>query len=284
MKCNLCPNNCSVERTLDAGYCGVKNLKIAKYGFHPYEEPCLSSGKGSGAIFFCGCALKCVFCQNYDVSRNLVGREITVQKLSKIFKELEQGGATNINLVNPSHYVREIAEAFKLYKPTLPIVYNTHSYENPQTLDIANTFTDVYLADLKFYSPEISLRYTKKSDYFKIASENIKIMSASKRLLIVNGVMKSGVIVRHLILPLCAKESARIIQFIKNELPRDVYLSLMSQYTPFGKIADFPELQRKITAREYQRAVEAVLDAKLDNVFIQKRSSATEDYIPVWDF
>lgn len=284
MKCNLCPNECGADRSVKAGYCGVTGLKIAKYGFHPYEEPCLCGDKGSGAVFFCGCQLKCVFCQNYEVSRAATGKEITVQRLSEIFQELEEGGAANINLVNPSHYVREIAQAFAIYKPEIPVVYNTHSYENPQALEIANEFTDVYLADLKFCAPDISFRYTKKSDYFKIAAENIKYMAREKRLEFAGGEMKSGVIVRHLILPLCASDSVKIINFVKDELPEDVYFSLMAQYTPFGETENYPELRRRITAREYARAADAVVAAGLKNVYLQERSSAAESYIPAWDF
>lgn len=166
MECNLCPAGCGVDRSLGKlGRCGASGLKIAKYYLHPFEEPPISFSKGSGCIFFCGCSLRCVFCQNYELSHNKRGKDITVAELADIFRELEERGADNINLVTPTHYVDKIAEAFAIYRPKIPVVYNTHSYEKLETLKIADSFTDIYLPDLKFIDPLLSKRYTGREDY-----------------------------------------------------------------------------------------------------------------------
>jgi putative pyruvate formate lyase activating enzyme len=261
----------------------VQGIKIAKYYLHPYEEPPISFQKGSGCVFFCGCSLKCVFCQNYELSRVQCGKEITVEELASIFKELEKMGADNINLVNPTHYVLEIQKAFQIYKPAIPVVYNTHGYETLETLKIADTFTDIYLPDLKFIDSSLAKRYTGKANYAEYALPAIKFMAQKKASFTPEGKMLSGCVVRHLILPLAAYDSLNVVKFIAT-LPQDTYFSLMSQYTPFGEIGDFPELQRKITMREYNKVLAAVEEAGLKNVFLQDRNSATEELIPKWDF
>ena len=284
-KCTLCPNSCSVDRDIRRGICGELNtMRIAKYYLHPFEEPFISGSNGSGTIFFSGCALKCVFCQNYELSRSLTGKEITEVELANIFKELELQGAHNINLVNPAHFVYQIANAMQIYKPKIPVVYNTHGYENISALEIANTFTDVYLPDLKFYSNALSKRYTKVSNYFEVATKAIKFMMQSKKTKISDGLMQSGVCIRHLDLPLCVKDSVQIINWVKDNLQNGAYFSLMAQYTPFGDIKDYPELNRPITKGEYDRVLAALFDSKIQNVLIQERESATTSFIPKWDF
>jgi putative pyruvate formate lyase activating enzyme len=283
MNCKICPIECGADRQKTSGYCGVKGIKIAKYYLHPYEEPCISFSKGSGCIFFCGCSLKCVFCQNYELSRAARGKEISTAELADIFKQLEDMGADNINLVNPTHYVSEIAEAVQIYRPKIPIVYNTHGYEKLSTLEVANTFTDIYLPDLKFIDPALSKRYTGKDNYAKFALPAIEFMAQKTPSFTEDGKMLSGCIVRHLILPLAAYDSVEVIKFIST-LPKGVYLSLMSQYTPYGDIQNYKELQRKITPREYKKVLAAVEEYGLKNVFLQDRDSAQEDFIPKWDF
>lgn len=283
MNCTLCPVSCGADREKEAGYCGVKGIKIAKYYLHPFEEPVISHGKGSGCIFFCGCSLRCAFCQNFELSRNERGKEITIEELAGIFKELEEAGADNINLVTPTHYVREIAAAFSLYRPNIPVVYNTHGYEKLETLKIAGGFTDIYLPDLKFIDPFLSERYTGRADYAKYALPAVGFM-ANKSLKFDNsGKMLSGCIVRHLILPLAVYDSLKVVEFVST-LPKDVYFSLMSQYTPFGDADKFPELKRRITDREYERVLAEVEKAGLSNVFLQDRESATAAFIPRWDY
>lgn len=282
--CNLCPNTCGIDRSLSAGACGVKNtLKIAKYYLHPFEEPCISHKNGSGTVFFCGCPMRCVFCQNYDVSRNLTGKEITVEELAEIFYKLETAGADNVNLVNPTHYVPQIKKAFELYRPKIPVVYNTHGYERIETLALANAFTDIYMPDMKYFAPKVSERYSGKPNYFSVASKAIEYMIKCRKTHIIDGKMLEGVIVRHLILPLNTQDSINVVKWFAS-LNSDAYFSLMGQYTPFGKIENFKELQRKITKREYDKVFTALIDAGIENFFAQELSSATEEFIPTWDF
>lgn len=282
IKCTQCPVACGTDRQTKAGACGVQGLKIAKYYLHPFEEPPISYVKGSGCVFFCGCSLKCVFCQNFELSRNTRGKDVTREELAEIFRTLEQMGAENINLVNPTHYLREIAEAIKIYRPQIPIVYNTHGYENIEDLKVANEFVDIWLTDLKFIDPMLAKRYTCRQNYAEYALPAVKFM-AEKPLKMQDGKMLSGCIVRHLILPLAAYDSVNVVKFVST-LPKEVYFSLMSQYTPFGEIANYKELQRKITRREYEKVLAAVEEAGLTNVFLQDFESAKEEYIPSWDY
>ena len=282
MKCSLCPVGCNADRSKNEGFCGVKGIKIAKYYLHPYEEPPVSFSKGSGCVFFCGCSLKCVFCQNYPVSRAERGREFSVEQLAEIFYSLERLGADNINLVNPTHYVADIAAAFKIYRPSIPVVYNTHGYEKISALRLASTFTDIWLPDLKFIDPALAARYTARGDYAEFALPAIKFMAEQPLKMREDGKMLSGCIIRHLILPLAAYDSVNIVKFV-SELPESVYFSLMSQYTPCGNIQNLKELQRGITPREYNKVLAAVEEYGLKNVFLQERASADAKFIPDWD-
>ncbi len=286
MACNLCPNNCNVNRKNgEIGACGVdSNIKIAKYYLHPFEEPVISCKNGSGTVFFTGCSLKCVYCQNYDLSRNKRGKIITPNNLADIFKELESLGADNINLVTPTHYVDEIVKAFEIYRPNIPIIYNTHAYENIETLEKINKYINVYLPDIKFYSSKTSLRYTGKENYFEVASKAVSYMMNAKKTVIENGKMTSGVIVRHLILPLNRNDSVEVLKWFKQNAKNNAYFSLMAQYTPYGDYEKYPELSRKITKKEYDYVFNALNELDITNAFIQQRDSASEKFIPVWDF
>ena len=281
--CKLCPLECGVNRLEGIGACGADGLRIAKYYLHPFEEPCISFQKGSGTIFFSGCNLRCAFCQNYEVSRAKRGKIITPKQLSDIFKELEDMGAENISLVTPSHLIPYLVRAFSLYKPKIPVVYNTGSYEKTESLKRIDEYVDIYLPDMKFYSPALSKRYLGKEDYFDVASEAIEFMTQKPLLMTDEGKMLSGTIVRHLVMPLCSSDSKSVIRWFKT-LPKTTYLSLMGQYTPFGKIENFPELSRKITAREYDAVVAFAIEQNLERLFIQERSSSDTKYIPVWDY
>lgn len=283
MKCFQCPVSCGADRDETAGSCGVQGVKIAKYYLHPFEEPPISFKNGSGCIFFCGCSLKCVFCQNYELSRVTRGKDFSVSELADIFKRLEDGGAENINLVNPTHYLKHIMGAIELYKPQILIVYNTHGYETEQALKLADDFVDIWLTDLKFIDGAISKRYTARADYAEYALPAVKFMANKPLRMRADGKMLSGCIVRHLILPLAVYDSLQVVKFV-SELPPDVYFSVMGQYTPFGEANSFPELRRKITKREYERVLSAVRDAGLKNVFYQELESADSAYIPQWDF
>ena len=281
--CKLCPLECGVNRLEGIGACGADGLRIAKYYLHPFEEPCISFKKGSGTIFFSGCNLRCAFCQNYEVSRAKRGKIVTPKELSDIFKELEDMGAENISLVTPSHLIPYLVQAFSLYKPKIPVVYNTGSYEKTESLKRIDEYVDIYLPDMKFYSPALSKRYLGKEDYFDVASEAIEFMTQKPLVMTDEGKMLSGTIVRHLVMPLCSSDSKSVIRWFKT-LPKTTYLSLMGQYTPFGKIENFPELSRKITAREYDSVVEFAIEQNLERLFIQERSSSDTKYIPVWDY
>ena len=260
-------------------------MRIAKYYLHPFEEPCISFKNGSGTIFFTGCSLRCVFCQNYEVSRAKRGKEITPEELAEVFKELENMGAENISLVTPSHVVPYLVRAFELYRPKIPVVYNSGGYEKIDTLKAIEPFVDIWLPDMKFYSPALSKRYLGKPDYFDYANEAIAFMANSKPLRFSEeGKMLSGTIVRHLVMPLCTGDSKSLLKWFRASLPETTYLSLMSQYTPFGEIAGFPELSRKITAREYDSVVDTAFALGITNLFLQERDSSGKDYIPTWDF
>ena len=283
--CVLCPLSCSVDRLKRAGACGAGDkIKIAKYYLHKFEEPCISGAQGSGTVFFCGCSLQCKFCQNYELSRNLRGKEIPVTELADIFHELEQTGAENINLVTPTQFSDKIIKALEIYKPNIPVVYNTHGYERLDVLKEIDRYIDVYLPDLKFYSPAISKRYTGKENYFEYTSKAVLFMAKKPLISDEKGMIKSGTIVRHLVLPTCTQDSKRIIDFFAENLKDNAYLNVMSQYTPMGDIKDFPELNRKITKREYDSVIDYAISKGIEKMFYQKRVSASEEYVPVWDY
>ena len=285
-KCTLCPVECGANRLSGVGACGVDGLRVAKFYLHPFEEPCISFGKGSGTIFFSGCNLRCAFCQNYEVSRAKRGKPITPSELADIFKQLEDMGADNVSLVTPSHLTPYLVKAFEIYRPQIPVVYNTGSYEKVETLRKIDPYIDIYLPDMKFVSPALSKRYLGKEDYFDVASEAVSFMANSKPLhMTEDGKMLSGCIVRHLVMPLCTNDSKAVLKWFNAYLPPSTYLSLMSQYTPFGDIADMKELSRPITAREYNTVVETALELGLEpRLFAQERKSSGETYIPQWDF
>ena len=279
MECRLCPLECGADRDTEKGICGTGNtLLVAKYGLHPYEEPCISGKHGSGTVFFSGCALRCAFCQNFDLSRAKQGKKITPAQLSALFCELEERGAENINLVTASHFVPQLLRAFKIRRPKIPVVYNTHAYEKMEALRALDPYIDVWLPDLKFYSPKIAARYTGKADYFDFASPAVAFM-AERAPDFANGMMVSGCIVRHLVLPLCSDDSVKIVQWFKG-LSSPAYLSLMGQYTPCGDIENLPELKRRITPREYKKVLTAALDAGIERLFAQELDSANKEFIP----
>lgn len=285
MTCLLCPNGCAVDKKVNIGACGTDDkIRIAKFYLHKFEEPVISGTNGSGTVFFCGCSLKCVFCQNFELSRNLRGKEITTNELAQIFKQLENSGAHNINLVNPTHYSNKIVEALNIYKPQIPVVYNTHGYERIEILKKLNDYVDVYLPDMKYFSPALSLRYTGKRDYFERAKAAIEFMIDSKPLKFGDDrMLKSGVLVRHLVLPQCTSDSKKILEWFTTFKER-AFINVMSQYTPFGDIDKFPELQRKITKREYDSVMDYAISLDIKNMYYQEFESADEKYIPKWDY
>ena len=283
MQCTLCPVSCGADRENTAGYCGAQGLIISKYYLHPYEEPPISHKNGSGTIFFCGCSLRCVFCQNFELSRVQRGKKISVKELAYIFRALEDMGADNINLVTPDHVSGYIGEALALYKPHIPVVYNTGGYCKVEALQEIDGYIDVYLPDLKFVSPELSYRYTGRRDYFEHASEAIAYM-AKKPVVFEDGKMLSGILARHLILPSATGDSLRVLDFLKATLPEEAPVSLMRQYTPMGDIAGYEELKRPVTAREYRRVRDYALSLGFGTLYTQEKSSADGAFIPQWDY
>ncbi len=258
------------------------NPKIARADLHFWEEPCISGTKGSGTIFFSGCSLNCVYCQNYEISHKNNGITVTVQRLAELFYELEQNGAHNINFVNPTHYYDAIKAALKIYKPKIPLVYNSGGYDLDE--NIAENLFDIYLFDLKYISPEKSLKYSSAADYPSIAKNAIKTAYKNNpELVFEDGILQSGVIVRHLLLPSSTKEALAIIDWFTENTPNAIF-SLMSQYIPCGVADMYPEINRKITTREYNKVMGYALDKDIKNIYTQQISSAKENYIPKFNF
>ena len=290
MKCELCPRMCGVDRSEKRGFCGMSDrITAAKAMLHYWEEPCISGERGSGAVFFSGCVMKCVFCQNYGISSENMGREITEERLAEIFLELQGKGAQNINLVNPTHFVPQILRSIEAAKHgglTLPIVYNSGGYERVETLRMLEGAVDIYLPDVKFFADDTAKKLASAPGYFDTAMNAIAemIRQTGKPRFDENGAMISGVIVRHLVLPGRYKDSIEVIRRLGECFGDKMLFSLMSQYTPFGESDKFPELQRKITAREYNLALEAVKRNNLTKVFLQDKDSSDTSYIPEWDF
>lgn len=282
MICNLCPRKCNVNRDLKSGFCGVSNtLKVARAQLHFWEEPIISGTNGSGTIFFSGCNLKCVYCQNYNISKENFGKDITTQRLAEIFKELENAGAHNINLVTPSHYVKQIVEALNIYKPKIPVVYNTSGYDSVEELKMLEGYVDVYLTDLKYYSSELSQKYSSAKNYFEVCSLAIKEMIRQQpKNVIENGLIKKGVIIRHMVLPNCINDSFKVLDWIKNNLDEDVIVSVMGQYTPYFNASKFPEINRKLKPVEYKLVINHFNKLGLKNGFMQSLDSADENFIP----
>lgn len=285
MICSICPRHCNIDREKNLGYCqSSESFKVARAALHFWEEPCISGKNGSGAIFFSGCNLRCVFCQNYEISTENNGIEISDNKLIEIFENLISQGAENINLVNPTHYSHRIAKILKKWKSPVPIVYNSSGYEEVESLKELDGLIDIYLPDLKYIRSDKALRYSKAEDYFEKASRALLEMRRQvKDCFDDNGMMKNGMIVRHLILPQNTNSSIEIIDWLNDNLP-DTYLSLMAQYVPCGQLDGFNEINRKITKREYDKVVDYSLSLNMDRVFIQDTESSDKKFIPAFDF
>lgn len=293
MKCELCPRKCGVDRSTARGYCRMgEHIVAARAMLHYWEEPCISGERGSGAVFFSGCVLGCVYCQNYDISTRGKGIEITEERLSEIFLELQEQGALNINLVNPTHFVPQIKRAILAAKErglSVPIVYNTGGYERVETLRTLEGLVDIYLPDVKYYDNDLAKRLSNAPNYFDTAMSAVAEMvrqtgkpqfdSTGERLL-------KGTIVRHLVIPDCYKDSIEVIKRVGDRFGGEILFSLMSQYTPLGKVLtdeNLSRFNRRITTFEYRKALDAVLAAGLEG-YMQEKSSAKEEYTPDFDF
>lgn len=258
--------------------------KIARSAPHMWEEPCISGTKGSGTIFFSGCVLSCVFCQNSKISTEGLGKTVSLNGLIDCIKKLEEKGVHNINLVSPTPYIEAIIECFEKYRPSVPIVYNTGGYEKAETVKRLEGIVDIYMPDLKYVSSELSQKYSGAEDYFEYALPAIKEMvrQTGKPEFDVNGIMKKGTIVRHLILPQNTKNSIRVLDVLKNEFDDKIMVSLMGQYIPMSIASQFKEINRRITPREYQKVSEHMEKLELQG-FVQELSSAEKGYIPDFD-
>ncbi|BDR66796.1 radical SAM protein [Clostridium tetani] len=286
-QCRLCPRECNVNRLEgEIGYCGASNkLMISRADLHFWEEPCVSGKNGSGTVFFSNCNLKCVFCQNHCISQENLGVEISIERLSEIFLELQKKGANNINLVTPTHYVPEIIEALKLSKSnglSIPILYNSNGYDSLNTLKALAGYIDVYLPDLKYYNSKYSLRYSMAKDYFEKASIAIEEMyrQVGKPIFDENSIIKRGVIIRHLMLPGLLFDSKKIIDFIYKSFGNNVYISIMNQYTPMFKASDYAEINRRLNEKHYDTLINYALDLGIKNAFIQENGSSSEEFVP----
>jgi len=283
--CTLCPRMCGVDRTVQTGYCGSGSLaKVARAAKHHWEEPCISGTQGSGTVFFSGCTLGCVFCQNREISRGGTGREVTPEHLADIFRRLEAQGVHNLNLVTPVHFTQQILHAFQLYRPSVPVVMNTGGYERVETLRRWENTVQIYLPDLKYHSPELSAKYSAAPNYFEAASKAILEMHRQQPKLVWEGdLLKQGLIIRHLVLPGCVKDSMKVLDFLHENLPKDSFLlSLMSQYTPTPACAALPEINRRITTYEYRKVADRAAEMGFSG-FAQDRRSAKEEYTPPFD-
>ncbi len=287
MLCKECPRNCGAERTdiLGNGYCKCPESPIvARAELHFWEEPPISGKNGSGTVFFSGCSLGCVFCQNEEISHKNFGKQITVQRLAQIFEELEQKGAHNINLVNPTHYVHAIKNAINIYHPSIPIVYNSGGYDTVETIETAAEFVDIFLMDMKYRSCDRALRYSKAVNYPEVSANAIlKCAEIVKdNIFDAYGMLKKGMIIRHLILPQGTNDAIEVIKWVQQNVPWAIF-SLMSQYTPYGKLESYKEINRKITRREYLKVLEFAKDSNIEYIFTQELESGDEKYIPPFD-
>lgn len=282
-KCNVCPRMCGADREAEKGFCTMSSEPVlARCSLHFWEEPCISGTRGSGTVFFSGCSLKCVFCQNYKLSHDNYGMQVSKDRLGEIFAELEAQGAENINLVNPTHYITVIAQALRDYPAKIPVVYNSSGYERVESLRLLDGLVDVYLPDLKYFDSEVSGKYAAAPDYFEYASNAVieMVRQVGTPEFDETGKMVHGLMVRHLILPANTNQSIKILQWIKDHLPQGIYVSLMCQYTPFGDLGTFPELSRRITKREYDKVIHFMEQIGLTDGYLQERSSAKQEYIP----
>lgn len=286
MICNQCPRKCNVDRTRTVGYCkSPEEFRLSRAALHFWEEPCISGKNGSGAVFFSGCNLGCLFCQNYEISHENKGMTVSDDGLIKIFENLIEQGANNINLVNPTHYAVQLATLLKKYKPSVPVVYNSSGYESTETLKMLDGLVDIYLPDFKYIRNNKALKYSRAEDYPEVAMRALEEMylQRGKTEFDENGIMKKGMIIRHLILPSNTNSSLKILDFINEKFP-NAYVSLMAQYTPCNDLSAVPELERKITEREYNKVVDYALNLGMDKIFIQSSESADEKFIPDFDF
>ena len=297
--CVLCPRNCHADRINGRwGRCHeTAEIVVARAALHMWEEPCISGDAGSGAVFFSGCPMGCVFCQNHNIAEAKAGKTITVERLSEIFLELQEKGANNINLVTPGHFAPQITEALRRAKKEglrLPVVYNTSSYESADTIKSLEGLVDIYLPDFKYISPALSAKYSHAPDYADVAKAAVAEMVRQCPRPVFDGdeaedpieeglLMRQGVIVRHLLLPGCTRDSKAVIKYLYETYGNQIYLSIMNQYTPLENVSAYPELNRKVTDEEYEEVVDYAIGLGVEQGFIQEGETAEESFIPAFD-
>ena len=281
----MCPRNCNVDKITKTGFCKAgEKVQIAKIMLHHWEEPVISGDegtKGSGAIFFSHCNLKCVYCQNYEISHFDIGKEYTEKELSQIFKDLENQGALNINLVTPTHYSENILKALKIYKPNIPVIWNSGGYDDPNVIEKLKGYVDIFLMDFKYFSNELALKYSKCANYFEYCTQTLKkIRQICPEDKIENGLMKKGLIIRHLILPNGILDSKKVLDWVATNLGTQTFISLMSQYTPQGNLVNYTQISRKLKPLEYKIVEKHLLKLGFKNGFVQNLDSANACFIP----
>ncbi len=289
-KCEMCPHRCKIDRTQNQiGRCKSKDtVKVAIASIHNYEEPCISGKNGSGTVFFSNCNLSCKFCQNYEISQQGLGKEITIERLSKIFLEQQSKGAHNINLVSPTSYAYQIIEAIKIAKKNgleIPIIYNTNGYENVETIKLLNGYIDVYLPDLKYAEDDLGKKYSNVDNYFEIATSAIKEMynQVGENIYDEDGMIKRGMIIRHLVLPNHTENTKKVLTWINSNMSKNITVSVMAQYFPTYKAKEIEDINRKITKREYKKVEDFLYSLDLENGYIQECGKNEEIYVPKWE-
>lgn len=291
-KCTLCPRKCNVNRSENkSGYCGVagETIYLARAALHMWEEPCISGENGSGTVFFSGCSLRCVYCQNYNIANVKSGKAISKERLSEIFLELQKKGAHNINLVTPTHYTKEIiwaVENARQHGLELPIVYNCSGYERVETLKMLKGIVDIYLTDFKYMDIELAKRYSNAPDYPEIAKAALAemVQQTKSAQFSEDGMMEKGVVVRHLLLPGYLENAKAVVDYVYGRYGDRVFLSLMNQYTPLPQVKDYPEINRKVTEEEYDELVDYAIELGVENGFVQEGETAEESFIPDFNY
>ncbi len=290
-KCKICPHECQANRNKGkVGRCKATNqVRIALYSTHDFEEPCISGEKGSGTVFFSNCNLNCIYCQNYEISQLGKGKDITIEELANIFLKQQEKQVENINLVTPTSYMLQIIEAIKIAKRKglhIPIIYNTNAYEKVEALKLLEGYMDIYLPDLKYAENRLGLEYSKINDYFEVATKAIQEMIRQVGMPKLNetGTMKKGVMIRHLVLPNHLENSKKVLKWIKNHLPSEIYVSVMAQYFPTYEAKKVENLNRKLTQAEWQEIQDYIEELEIENGYVQELGEHEEEYVPKWEF
>ena len=287
--CELCPRRCKVDRTKKLGFCGASNkIKIALVSLHKWEEPCLVGENGAGTIFFSNCNLRCIFCQNHQISQEGVGIEVGIERLAEIFLEQQDRGAANIDLVTPTHYIPQIIKALDIAKSNglnIPIVYNSNGYENVEVIELLRNYVNIFLPDFKYFDDEAAIKYSSAPNYFEAAAKAITKMFdlVGKLKFDNNGQLQCGMIVRHLILPNYRRDSMKIVEWLYKTFGDDIYISLMNQYTPMFKSDKYKKLNRRLTTFEYDSVINYALELGVKNCYIQTGKTASENFVPKFD-